>query len=247
MQPFPPHNHHLHAWCFCNNCFCFVWLRPFFCLQYLGPQLAFTCRSAAAHSRPLSPVVAPALAQPLASAISQVITTFPAAATCLAAQLEREGGHGPHALPATVPAQVQQQLAGAKALAAVLAAGSSSSAAAPGGGGGVPVQLSSRLSSFASLVMRPRLLICGPPGSGQEHLAAALLHALEGLPVHALGLPSLLSDPGARSLEEAVVHAVVEARRAAPAILFLPHLHVSTYTHWCDLLVTCSSCRMCCC
>ncbi len=57
-------------------------------------------------------------------------------------------------------------------------------------------------------------------------MAAALLHALDGLPVHALGLPSLLSDPGARSLEEAVVHAVVEARRAAPAILFLPHLQV---------------------
>ena len=29
-----------------------------------------------------------------------------------------------------------------------------------------------------------------------------------------------------RSAEEAVVHALIEARRAAPAILYLPHLQV---------------------
>ena len=46
--------------------------------------------------------------------------------------------------------------------------------------------------------MRPRLLICGAEGSGQAHLAPALLYALEGLPVHAIGLPSLLSDASAR-------------------------------------------------
>lgn len=32
-----------------------------------------------------------------------------------------------------------------------------------------------------------------------------------------------------RSPEEALVHAVVEARRAAPAILFLPHLQVRCF------------------
>ena len=35
-------------------------------------------------------------------------------------------------------------------------------------------------------------------------------------------MPALLAAPGARSPEEAVVSAVGEARRAAPAILFLP-------------------------
>ena len=49
-------------------------------------------------------------------------------------------------------------------------------------------------------VQRPRLLICGEEGSGQSHLGPALLYALEGLPVHALGLPSLLSDASARSI-----------------------------------------------
>jgi hypothetical protein len=82
-------------------------------------------------------------------------------------------------------------------------------------------------ASGASLgVQRPRLLICGPEGTGQAHLGPAVLYALEGLPVHAIGLPSLLSDAGARAPEEALVHAVVEARRAAPAVLFLPHLQV---------------------
>ncbi len=47
-------------------------------------------------------------------------------------------------------------------------------------------------------VQRPRLLICGAEGAGQSHLGPAVLYALEGLPVHAIGLPSLLSDAGAR-------------------------------------------------
>ena len=55
-------------------------------------------------------------------------------------------------------------------------------------------------------VMRPRVLICGPEGAGQAHLAPALLYALEGLPVHAIGLPALLSDASARC--PAAPHAV---------------------------------------
>ena len=46
--------------------------------------------------------------------------------------------------------------------------------------------------------LQPRLLLCGPEGAGQRHLAPAVLYALEGLPVHALGLPALLSDASAR-------------------------------------------------
>ena len=68
----------------------------------------------------------------------------------------------------------------------------------------------------------PRLLICGESGSGQAHIAPALLHALEQFAVHAISLPALLSDSG-RLPEEALVAAVTEARRAAPSILYLPH------------------------
>lgn len=75
-------------------------------------------------------------------------------------------------------------------------------------------------------VLRPRLLLCGSPGLGQSQLGPALLHFLEGCPVHAIDLPSLLSDSGARSPEEALVTAVREACRTVPSILYLPHLHL---------------------
>ncbi len=47
-------------------------------------------------------------------------------------------------------------------------------------------------------VFQPRVLISGSEDCGQDHLAPALLHALEGLPVHSIGLPALLSDASAR-------------------------------------------------
>ena len=38
----------------------------------------------------------------------------------------------------------------------------------------------------------PRLLVCGESGSGQAHIAPALLHALEQFAVHAISLPALI-------------------------------------------------------
>lgn len=83
--------------------------------------------------------------------------------------------------------------------------------------------------SFGSaipLVYRPRLLICGGEGSGLDHLGPAILHELEKFPVHSLGLPSLLSDPSAKTPEEALVHIFSEARRTTPSILYLPQYHL---------------------
>ena len=71
-----------------------------------------------------------------------------------------------------------------------------------------------------------RLLITGPDGFGQHYLGSAVLHALEGFPCHSLGLPTLLADDSARSPEEALVRRITEARRSAPAVLFLPHLQL---------------------
>lgn len=45
-----------------------------------------------------------------------------------------------------------------------------------------------------SRIFRPRLLIRGSPGMGQQYLAAALLNHLDGLHVQSFDLPSLLSD-----------------------------------------------------
>jgi len=46
-------------------------------------------------------------------------------------------------------------------------------------------------------------------------------------PTHLQRTPAACTT-GARSLEEALVHVIVEARRAAPAVLFLPHIQVSS-------------------
>lgn len=59
-------------------------------------------------------------------------------------------------------------------------------------------------------VQRPRLLLCGAEGAGQAHLGPALLYALEGLPVHALGLPSLLSDASARQDFKSFTHSLAD-------------------------------------
>ncbi|EFJ08946.1 hypothetical protein SELMODRAFT_428490 [Selaginella moellendorffii] len=72
-------------------------------------------------------------------------------------------------------------------------------------------------------VYKPRYLLCGTDSSGLDHLGPALLHKLERFPVHSLGLPSLLSDPSAKTPEEALVHIFGEARRNTPSILYLPH------------------------
>lgn len=157
-------------------------------------------RSAAAHARPLPPLVAPVLLDHLQRVTAQLQAGFPAAAACL------RSGFG-----------------GARNPAAGFGAAADGDVA---GGGGDPLGGFSWASGAGLGVQRPRLLICGPEGTGQAHLGPALLYALEGLPVHAIGLPALLSDAGARAPEEALVHAVVEARRAAPAVLFLPHLQV---------------------
>ncbi len=62
--------------------------------------------------------------------------------------------------------------------------------AATGGGCAAPS------AALLSGMSRPRLLVAGPPGGGQQQLAGAVLAALEGLPVHGIGLPSLLAGSG---------------------------------------------------
>ncbi|CAH9105164.1 unnamed protein product [Cuscuta epithymum] len=80
--------------------------------------------------------------------------------------------------------------------------------------------------SAVPLVYRPRILICGGEGTGLDHVGPAILHELEKFPVHSLGLASLLSDPGAKTPEEALVHIFSEARRTTPSVLYLPQFHL---------------------
>ncbi|XP_062193339.1 ATPase family AAA domain-containing protein At1g05910-like isoform X1 [Phragmites australis] len=80
--------------------------------------------------------------------------------------------------------------------------------------------------SSIPLVYRPRLLICGGESVGLDHVGPAVLHELEKFSVHSLGLPSLLSDPSAKTPEEALVHIFGEAKRTTPSILYLSQFHL---------------------
>ncbi|CAL5230062.1 g13513 [Coccomyxa viridis] len=160
-------------------------------------------RSAAAHARPLPGALAPLLQTQLDLVLEKLCTAFPPARACLEAAADGSGS-----------VQLQKMAAFRGRIEGLAAIRDEHDA-----------DLTAELAEDGG-VARPRVLVSGSEGFGQDHLAPALLHALEGLPVHSIGLPALLSDASARSPEEAVVHAVMEARRAAPAILHLPHLQL---------------------
>lgn len=82
----------------------------------------------------------------------------------------------------------------------------------------------SRFACGATMSHRPRLLICGRQGLGQTtHVAPAILHLLEHLPLHRVDLPSLHSVT-ARAPEEACAQVFLECQRVLPGVLYLPHL-----------------------
>ncbi|XP_074841724.1 ATPase family AAA domain-containing protein 2 [Carettochelys insculpta] len=73
---------------------------------------------------------------------------------------------------------------------------------------------------------RPRLLIVGDPGFGQgSHLAPAIIHALEKFTVYTLDL-SVLFGISTTSPEETCAQLIREAKRTAPSILYIPHVHL---------------------
>ncbi|XP_029837885.2 ATPase family AAA domain-containing protein 2 isoform X1 [Ixodes scapularis] len=82
----------------------------------------------------------------------------------------------------------------------------------------------SRFAGGAAVSHRPRLLICGRGGLGQTtHVAPAVLHLLEHLPLHRMDLPSLHAVT-ARAPEEACAQVFLECQRVLPGVLYLPHL-----------------------
>ncbi|KAK9447456.1 uncharacterized protein V1518DRAFT_428978 [Limtongia smithiae] len=75
----------------------------------------------------------------------------------------------------------------------------------------------------SSRVFRPRLLISGAPGMGQEYLGAAAMQYLEGYHVQNFDLATLLGDP-TRTVEAAVVQLFVEVRRHTPGVVYIPNV-----------------------
>ena len=74
-----------------------------------------------------------------------------------------------------------------------------------------------------SRVFRPRLVVSGPQGFGQQYLAGAILHHFEGLHVQAFDLPTLLSD-STRSPEAAIVQLFSEAKTRKPSVIYIPNV-----------------------
>lgn len=76
-----------------------------------------------------------------------------------------------------------------------------------------------------SRIFRPRLLIKGSPGMGQQYLASALLNHFEGLHVQAFDLPTIMSD-STRSPEAAIVQLFTEVKRHKPSVIYIPNVDV---------------------
>ncbi|KAM0717492.1 hypothetical protein Q7P37_007344 [Cladosporium fusiforme] len=79
----------------------------------------------------------------------------------------------------------------------------------------------------ASRIFRPRLLIKGLQGMGQNYLGGAVLAKLEGVHVQNMGLSTLMS--GAGSVESEVIHLFEEVKRHKPSIIYIPD--VETWYH----------------
>lgn len=74
-----------------------------------------------------------------------------------------------------------------------------------------------------SRVFRPRLLIHGKVGMGQQYLAAALLNHFEGLHVQAFDLPTLLSDTTSTP-EATVIRLFTEVKMHKPSVIYIPNV-----------------------
>ena len=179
-------------------------------------------RAARTHARPLTPLQKPLLERVLEECLETIRRTFPPAQFIT---LEGDGeavgvNSGARQLTDSIAHDEEDDDD------ALLARASGDD----GGLGDAKLPSESAATAALEFMRRPpcqRTALCihGEEGSGYTQMASALLHALEQFPVHAVGMPSLLGDSG-RSPEEALVTAVIEARRAAPSILFLPEIRL---------------------
>jgi SpoVK/Ycf46/Vps4 family AAA+-type ATPase len=74
-------------------------------------------------------------------------------------------------------------------------------------------------------IFRPRLLINGLQGMGQQYLGAALLNKVEGLHVQSFDLSTILEDPS-RSPEAAITQLFTEVRRHKPGVIYIPYVDI---------------------
>ncbi|GME37851.1 ATPase AAA+ type core [Neofusicoccum parvum] len=74
-------------------------------------------------------------------------------------------------------------------------------------------------------VFRPRLLVRGYEGMGQQEIGAALLHKFENTHVQSFDLPSLLGDKD-KTAEATLVQLFKEVRTHKPSVIYIPQVDV---------------------
>ncbi|KAH3667376.1 hypothetical protein OGAPHI_003025 [Ogataea philodendri] len=82
-------------------------------------------------------------------------------------------------------------------------------------------QLLSKLNQLR--VFKPRLLITGHKGDGQEYIANAVLHSFEGFNVQTLDFAKLYTDSSI-SPENVVIQLFQELKRHKPSVLYVPYI-----------------------
>ncbi|CAI4063048.1 hypothetical protein SKDZ_07G5080 [Saccharomyces kudriavzevii ZP591] len=80
-------------------------------------------------------------------------------------------------------------------------------------------------SMAESQICKPRLLVNGPKGNGQQYVGAAILNYLEDFNIQNLDLASLVSE-SSRTIEAAVVQSFMEAKKRQPSVVFIPNLDI---------------------
>ncbi|CCD23112.1 chromatin segregase YTA7 NDAI_0B00780 [Naumovozyma dairenensis CBS 421] len=74
-------------------------------------------------------------------------------------------------------------------------------------------------------ICKPRLIITGPSGNGQQYISAAILNYLDKYNVQKLDLASLFSET-TKSMEATVVQSFIEARKRQPSVILIPNIDI---------------------
>ncbi|KAL6943291.1 hypothetical protein ACO0RG_002284 [Hanseniaspora osmophila] len=76
-----------------------------------------------------------------------------------------------------------------------------------------------------SRVSKPRFLLCGKRGNGQQYIGSALLNFLEGINIQNLDLSTIMSET-TKTMEASTVQVFTEARKRQPAVIYIPNFDV---------------------
>ncbi|KTW28488.1 hypothetical protein T552_01748 [Pneumocystis carinii B80] len=79
-----------------------------------------------------------------------------------------------------------------------------------------------------SRIFRPRLLIHGKPGMGQQYIGAAVLYHFEGIYVRSFDLASLMED-STKTPESLIVQYFIEVKRHKPSVIYIPDFQIWYY------------------